>query len=288
AAGQSAEGGRPAWRAAAAFLAPFIALAPLSGALSNALPRRWVLAGSAAFSLAAVSLFAALDGPWLACLGVVGVGAAVHGAARYALLRAAARDGGLPLPRVTGWVEMGAAAALAASAALGLSLPQEGWPADGARLAGRAVLVLVGLNLVSCLAALPCHFPSDGCRPEGPAQAVAGFFTDLRRVARDPCATQALLALAGPPARGLAWAGTLVAGSLASAGAPQDWTSALVLVGVGAALGSGAAAAQAHPCRSLGLVAVGAGGLLLALGWALATAAPGRPAPALPCLLLGF
>src|SRR5262249_60049278 len=68
AAGQSAEGGRPAWPVAAAFLAPFIVLAPLSGALSHALPRRWVLAGSAAFSLAAVALFAALDGPSLACL----------------------------------------------------------------------------------------------------------------------------------------------------------------------------------------------------------------------------
>ena len=71
-AGKSAEGQQSAWHVATAvFITPFIALAPLNGCLSNALSPG-VLAGSAAFTLAAVALFAALGGPWLACLGVVG------------------------------------------------------------------------------------------------------------------------------------------------------------------------------------------------------------------------
>src|SRR5262249_8318302 len=88
------------------FLLPFILLAPVNGALSNGLPKRWVLVGSAGFCLAVTALLAALlDGggdPWLWCvgLGLVMTGTAVYSPTRYALLPAVAQDAGLPLSRV--------------------------------------------------------------------------------------------------------------------------------------------------------------------------------------------
>ena len=55
---------------------------------------------------------APLGVPWLACLGWRRSGAAVYSPARFAVLPAAAADTRLPLPRVNGWVELGAAAAI--------------------------------------------------------------------------------------------------------------------------------------------------------------------------------
>src|SRR5689334_21784395 len=84
--------------ATALFIAPFVLLAPFNGCVSNAMPRRWVLAGSAAFTLLAVVGFALAGGPWhveladrsvtvgpwIACTLAVGFGAALNSAARYA------------------------------------------------------------------------------------------------------------------------------------------------------------------------------------------------------------
>src|SRR5437899_5541433 len=74
------------------FLSPFVLLAPLNGAISNALPKRWVLVASAAFCLAAAVLFAVLGGPWLWCMALIGVGSGIYSPTRYAMLPAAARD----------------------------------------------------------------------------------------------------------------------------------------------------------------------------------------------------
>src|SRR5213080_664296 len=90
-------------KATALFILPFVLLAPLNGCVSNALPRRAVLAGSAAFTLLAVVVFSLAGGPWIVCTVIVGLGAALNSAARYAILPAAARDADLPLPRLTGW-----------------------------------------------------------------------------------------------------------------------------------------------------------------------------------------
>src|SRR5262249_7451063 len=169
-----------------------------------ALPRRWVLTVSAGFSLLAVTGLALVDAGfplggqgWLLCLGLSALGAAVNSAARYALLPAAARDSRVPLTRVSGWVELGAAAAVVASVALGAALPQPGWPAEGVSIGLTAALVLVGLNLLSLLTSLPAAFPSDLCRPERPLSAVQGFFRDVGRVARDRAARTSLAGLAG-------------------------------------------------------------------------------------------
>jgi hypothetical protein len=281
------EGGLSAWHlATAVFVAPFVLLAPLNGCVSNALPRRRVLAGSAAFSLAAVVACAGLQWPWLWCVAFVALGAALNSSTRYAMLPAAARDAGLALPRLSAWIELGAAAAVVSSVALGFLLPQKGWPGTGEPLAPGSVGVLVGLNLLCLLGALPASFPSDVRRSEPPARAVRGFFRDAGRIVRHRSAGPSLLALAGFQALVTAGAGPLVARALEQGDGLKGLMSALILAGVGTALGSAAASLVGHPQRSLGLVPLGASGLLGALCWAFAVLPEGIPQ--LPCLLLGF
>src|SRR6185437_1699893 len=162
----------------AVFIAPFILLAPLNGCVNNGLSRRWVLVGSAAFTLLVVAVFAAGQWPWMICLGVVALGSAIYSPARYAMLPAVAVDTRIPLPRINGWIEMGGASAIIGGVALGWSV------ADGP-LAGYAVVVLLSLNLLSVVTALPAAFPSDVQRPEPPEQAIGGFFRDSLRISRE-------------------------------------------------------------------------------------------------------
>jgi 1-acyl-sn-glycerol-3-phosphate acyltransferase/MFS family permease len=279
---RAAATGGDAWHVATAvFIAPFVLLSPLNGCINNGLPRRWVLVGSAAFALAVVALFAVLPGSWMVCLGVVALGSAIYSPARYAMLPAAALDLKMPLPRVNGWIEMGGATAIVGGAALG-------WAADadsGTLLAGYVVAVLLALNLLSFLTAFPAAFPSDLRRPEPPARAVAGFFRDGLRIGRERTACGSLLALACFQAIVTAGSGAIVQRTL-----DRDLSSgllhALLFVGLGAALGCLTAAGQGHPRRSLGLVPLGATGLLAALAWMIF--APVGGANGLPCFLLGF
>jgi 1-acyl-sn-glycerol-3-phosphate acyltransferase len=180
---------------------------------------------------------------------------------------------------------MGAAAAIVGGAALGWELTDRRWPADGSPLAPRVVAVLIGLNALSFVAALPVSFPSDVRRPEPPAQAVAGFFRDARRIAREPDAAGYLLGMASLQALVTAGSGAMVA--LALAGSGEGALSALVQVGIGAALGCAVASLEGHPHRCLGLVPYGATGLVLALGWAM-SAGGTDVVPLIPCFLLGF
>ena len=171
------------------FIAPFILLAPLNGAVSNALPRRWVLVGASAFCLGVAMLFGALEGPWLACITLTGIGAAVYSPTRYALLPAAAEDGRIPLPRVNGWIEMGGAAGIVTGMCLGLYLHGTSWHEWPA-----AVVVAAAAGTLSLAAALPVRFDSDVLRPEPLARAVAGFFGD--------CGASCASARPGPPCWG--------------------------------------------------------------------------------------
>jgi 1-acyl-sn-glycerol-3-phosphate acyltransferase len=269
-----------AWHlATAVFISPFVLLAPLNSCVSNGLPRRWVLTGSAAFALAAVSAFALFGGPWVVCLGLVALAAAIYSPARYAVLPAAAEDSRLPLTRVNGWIEMGGAASIVGGLALGWYLAERGGPVGA---------VLLGLNALCLLTALSVSFPSDVPRPEAPAQAVAGFFRDCGRVLRDSVARSNVLGLAAFQAVVTAGSGALVAHALKPEVAAQGGLlQAMTLVGVGAALGCLAASLQGNPRRSPGLVPFAATGLLIALGWG-TFALNGGELPRVPCLLLGF
>jgi hypothetical protein len=274
------------------FILPFILLAPGNGALSNGLPKRWVLVGSAAYCLGVAALLGLLLGetadPWLWCLGLglVMIGTAVYSPTRYALLPAVAEDTRLALTRVTGWIEMGGAAAVVLGLVLGVCLHDTPWPDGWPRFTvPTALAATIGLDLVSLLAALPAWFPSDVRRPEPPGRAVAGFFRDTVRIWKDAEARGSLLGLVGFLGLMLTGSGAVLAysGGVQPAGKREALSQAMILLGVGAAGGSFLAGQQNHPRRALGLVPPGATGLLIALAWATASADV-----AWPCLVLGL
>jgi 1-acyl-sn-glycerol-3-phosphate acyltransferase len=275
-----------AWHLLVALLMlPAVVLSPFNGALCNSLPRRWVATWSAAFCGLVVAAFTLSDGPWVACWALVAVGAAVYSPARYAMLPGAAADTHLPLTRVNGWIEMGAVAAIILGLALGIQLNGDswgGWPATAA--------LAVGLNLLAALTAVPARFRADVNRPEGPAQALAGFFRDAGRIWRDADARTTLLGLSSLRGIVAGATGAFVAVVLRQenttlieqiqAGGWVFWLTIWVLVG--AAAGSLLAGAQRHPRRALGLVPLGMTGLVVGL----VLTATGTPGPAL-CVTLG-
>ena len=87
----------------------------VNGCLSNSLPRRWVLVGSAAFTLVVVVLFPTTPFLWMVCLGIVALGSAVYSPTRYAMLPAVANDTGVALPRLNSWIEVGGGARFSAA-----------------------------------------------------------------------------------------------------------------------------------------------------------------------------
>jgi 1-acyl-sn-glycerol-3-phosphate acyltransferase len=272
-----------AWHLCAVLLMlPAVFLAPFNGALCNALPKRWVLTGSAAYCCFMVAVFGLLDGPWVACWAMLAIGAAIYSPTRYALLPAAAADTHIPLTRVNGWIEMGAVCAIVAGFALGVHLEQQWWFGVPA-----AVAASVGLNLLAVLTAVPAAFRADVRRPEHARQAIGGFFRDAARIWRDHEARAALLALAGLRAIVAGATGAFIAIMLNDE--PVDMQTRLrVVFGIlawillGAGAGSLLAGAQRHPWRALGLVPIGATGLTIGL----LLAATAEPNPTV-CFFLG-
>jgi 1-acyl-sn-glycerol-3-phosphate acyltransferase len=124
-------------------------------------------------------------------------------------------------------------------------------------------------------------------RPEPPAQAVAGFFRDSLRIGREQAAWSSLLGLACFQAIVTAGAGAVVLRTL-DRGSSDGLLYAMALIGVGAGLGCLTAAWQGHPRRSLGLVPLGATGLLLALAWMTLLPPAETALPLVPCFTLGF
>jgi 1-acyl-sn-glycerol-3-phosphate acyltransferase len=286
-AGQTRADTLSAWHlATAVFIAPFLLLAPLNGCLSNGLPRRWVLTGSAAAALAVVGLLALVKGPWLACLALTAIASAVYSPARYAVLPAAAQEARILLPRVNGWIELGGASAIVGGAALGWSVAAPAWPGATMDLASAAVGLLLGLNLLCLLTAVPVHFRSDVLRPETPGRAFRGFFRDLARTWKVPAAQGNLVGLASFQAVVTAASGALLTATLLTAG--QGLLQALLLLGLGAALACATASLQANPRRNSGLVPLGATGMLVTLAWIAWRTGSGTSLPVLPAVLLGF
>jgi 1-acyl-sn-glycerol-3-phosphate acyltransferase len=273
-----------AWHLCAALLMlPAVLLAPFNGALGNALPKRWVLTGSALYCCLVVAFFGLLDGPWLAAWALLAVGAAVYSPTRYALLPAASVDTHIPLTRVNGWIEMGAVMAIVGGLAIGFHLENLVWfdlPA--------AVSAAVGLNLLAVVTAIPAEFPADIRRAERSGQAIRGFFRDAVRIWHDDETRGALLGMAC--LRGLVAGATgafvaLLLNDQAAAletqiGARFD-ILAWILVGVAA--GSFVASLQRHPRRALGLVPMGVTGLAVGLVLAITES----PDPTV-CVLLGM
>jgi 1-acyl-sn-glycerol-3-phosphate acyltransferase len=265
-----------AWHQVTPFvIVPFILLAPINGAISNSLPRRYVLVGACAFSFLVAVLsgaFLGLSGnAWLWCLamGLHATAAAIYSPTRYALLPAAAQDSRIPLGRIIGWIEMGGAGGIIAGMVFGWALPG---PLGGTGSASNfplAVAVTAVLNLLALVTALPVGFPSDVLRPERPTQAMVGFFRDCRRILADREARDSLLAMAAFFGLLIGATGAVVGYALGPqfAGRHDALIWALVWVTNGAAAGSLLASIEGHHRRSLGLVPYAATGLLAAFGW---------------------
>lgn len=271
-----------AWHLATILLmVPAVLFAPFNGALCNSLPKPRVLIGSAAFGLAAVALFAWWGGDWMWCWGLIALSMAVYGPARYALLPAAAIDTRLPLTRINGFFELGAAAAIIVGAVVGFYERDSVWWLD----VPAPIVLAVALNAATLLFALPVLFPSDVYRPESARQAVRDFFLDARSIWAEPEARVCLIGLGG--LRGLitGMIGALLPRFLAGDGPGEQelvWIGIWLAAGMG--LGSLLAGLQRHPRRVLGLVPIGAAGLALGLIWAAADVTPGAPA----CVVFGI
>jgi 1-acyl-sn-glycerol-3-phosphate acyltransferase len=251
---------------------PFILLAPIHGALGNELPKQRALVAAAAycllttvFWLIAVAWIPAIW-LWLIGLTLVMAGAALFSPVRYALLPAAAQDTRLPLSRINGLMEMGASVAAVAGIVLIPYVERHSLSSNAMSIPAALILA----NLVCLVAALPVWFASDVRRPESAGRAVAGFFHDCGRIWRVPDARRSLLLLAS------FW-GILMAGSgavfafthgLAILEGQSGFWQALIILAVGTASGAFLAGLQGHPRRSLGLVPLGAFGMLIALAWA--------------------
>jgi 1-acyl-sn-glycerol-3-phosphate acyltransferase len=282
----------------ALFALPAVFLTPLIGAVGNSLPKRWVLAGAAAWCLGVLLAFAPAAGAWFWCLGFLAVGSALYGPVRYAMLPAAARDTHIPLPRVNGIIEMGTVAAIVGGMILGGVLYGEASPPPFEGLHGTiaaaaeqfvpttigtppAMLAALALSVIALLAALPASFTSDVRRAEAAALALKGFFHDSKRILRRADTRGTLLAWSAFRGLVAAVTGAFVADILTQEARSGEAAPFQALLGTalwimaGAAGGSLLASFQGHPRRSLGLVPLALSGLLAALAWAAAVSLPG-------------
>jgi 1-acyl-sn-glycerol-3-phosphate acyltransferase len=269
-----------AWQLVAALLVwPVVLLAPVNGALANGLPKRWVLAGAAAFCVAVTVTLGMLAGAWIICWALVAVGSAVYGPARYALLPAAAQDARVPLTRVNGFMQAGMICAVVGGCVLGARLHDQLWLGYEAAAADAAAL-----SLVCLLAAVPVWFTADVRRREAGAAALAGFFRDGGRIAHGPGSLSSVLGLTALRGLLLGTVGALLAVALGQGVADERLLGVGLWLAVGVAAGSLLAGVQRHQRRALGLVPLGATGLVLGLLLAAAGVAPGWAL----LLLLGF
>lgn len=268
------------------FALPSVLLAPFNGAISNGLPKRGVLVWSALACLAVPLAFALWGGNWLVCFGLVAVGSALYLPTRTAMLPAAAQDAHLPLARVNGLIEMGTWLAFTTGLLVGGIfyedlVPGIEWPVP--------VVVVVAASLVGVLAGVPTRFASDLWRPETPGRAVADFFRDCRRILRNVRSRDSLLALAFLRGLVVTAIGPVVSAALVQHGEQSTghWLQFIFRTAgysmAGAAAGSLLAGVQGHPQRALGLVPLGATGLVVALALGAICGVAGWI-----CLLVGF
>jgi hypothetical protein len=269
-----------AWHVSTALvMLPAIFFCPLNGALSNALPKRGVLIGCAAYALAVVILVATLERGWLVGWGLAAFAAVLYGQTRYALLPSAAQDTGIPLTRINGWIELGAIAAMIGGMVLA------GW-ADGVTWSSIlawfgqedvacplpwpvALAIAAVLSLICLLFSLPATFASDVCRRESALPALKGWWLDSRRILRHDESRRTLLGMAGFRGLVAALTGAFVAVTFQRTGLDQgaflDIQRIAFWIMGGAALGSMIAGLPGSVDRALGLVPPAITGLLLAI-----------------------
>jgi 1-acyl-sn-glycerol-3-phosphate acyltransferase len=251
----------------ALFIWPSILLAPFNGALCNTLPKPSLLKTTTLFGVVVTAIFYFIDDHWLLCWALVSLGSTVYGPTRYAMLPAASVDTHWPLTRINGFFEM----AIAASIIGGMTMVPGLESLLGKEKGLAAIIqIVVLLNGVALIAALPVAFPSDVRRADGATQAVRGFLADLRSVLR---AREACVCLLGLSAlRGLIIGMTAVfLARVFDMGVLSESIYIAGWIGAGIGLGSLLAGLQPHPRRVLGVVPWAGLGLALALGWTAST-----------------
>ncbi len=251
----------------AIFSTPAVLLAPFNGAICNSLPKRRVLIGTALFGFLIMAAFGLLQGPWLWCWGLISIGSAVYGPTRYAMLPAAAEDAHWPLTRINGFIEMGTFTAILGGLILILGtdlrtmLVFDTWNA--------AIALVLVLNGLALLTALPVQFPSDVRRDESPWIAVRGFFTDCKAIWREREARIALIGLSGKRGLVIAMSNAMLALMFDGQGLDlREMAVVVCWVAGGVAAGSLLAGLQKHPRRVLGLVPIGATGFTAGMAYA--------------------
>jgi 1-acyl-sn-glycerol-3-phosphate acyltransferase len=256
------------------FLAPFIVLAPVNGAISNGLPKRWVLAGASVVSLIALISGSLGMGHPLVWLALVAASTAVYSPTRYAMLPAASHDTHWPLGRINSWIEMGGAT--------GILLGVMAGDVEHTRA------IIIAATALALVAAVPVTFPSDVQRPEPPLRSIVDFFADAGRILRRAPARLALLILAGFQGVLIAGSGLLITEAFdADTGQwSEEFLKTLILIAVGSAVGALLAGWQRQLHRALAFVPIGSGGLLIAFGWA--SMEPSISQAMVPCFLMGL
>ncbi|HZZ77002.1 MAG TPA: MFS transporter [Gemmataceae bacterium] len=245
----------------AIFIWPSILLAPFNGALCNTLPKPTLLKSLAVFGVFVTAAFYFINDHWLLCWALVSLGSTVYGPTRYAMLPAASTDTHWPLSRINGFVEMGVAAAIIG----GMSLVPGLQNLHGSdRGLAEVIKIVVLLNGVALIAALPVSFPSDVRRDEGAMQALRGFVSDLRVVLASHDARVCLLGLSGLRGLIIGMSAVFLA-RVFGLDAISESIYIAIWIAVGTGAGSLLAGLQRHPRRVLGFVPVGGLGMTIAL-----------------------
>ena len=257
----------------AIFTMPAVFLAPFNGAICNTLPKARVLRWTAFYGFAVMLGFALLPASsegsvsWLTCWALISIGSAIYGPTRYAMLPAASADTKWTLPRINGFIEMGTFTAILAGMIMILGIDWDAIHEINSWLT--PIAVVLALNGVAWLTALPVDFASDVRRDESPGMAVRGFFTDFRAIWNVRDARIALIGLSGKRGLVIGMSGAMLAILFKGQG-PMLADIALIACWVagGVAVGSLAAGLQKHPRRVLGLVPAGATGFAVGMAYA--------------------
>jgi len=270
----------------AIFTIPAVLFAPLNGAICNSLPKSRVLRWSAFYGAAVMAVFALWQQHWITCWALISIGSAIYGPTRYAMLPAASADTHWSLSRINGFIEMGTFSAILGGMILVIQM-------IGADLASYRelanyypviVLILI-LNAIAWITALPVAFPSDLRRDEPALQAIRGFFTDFRAIWNTREARYCLIGLSGKRGLVIGLSGAMLAIMFKDEERLDLFEIARITswVAAGVAVGSLLAGLQKHPRRVLGLVPVGASGFTIGLAYA---ASFDRPDPWF-CVIVG-
>jgi 1-acyl-sn-glycerol-3-phosphate acyltransferase len=249
----------------AIFSLPAIVLAPFNGAICNTLPKRGVLIGTALFGFLVMAVFGLIQDYWLWCWGLISIGSSIYGPTRYAMLPAAAQDSHWPLTRINGFIEMGTFTAI-----LGGLMLIAGANLQAMEVLGQwnaAIVLVVALNLVAFMTAIPVGFPSDLRRDESPWAAVRDFFADVRRIWNEREARICLIGLSAKRGLIIGMSNAMLALFCGNQVTMAEIAQIVGWVAAGVATGSLLAGVQKHPRRVLGLVPVGGVGFTIGMAY---------------------